>query len=115
MSRYVIVDVESDGPLIGENSMICFGAVILDKELNKAFYGRVKPISPHYEKSVLDISGFTREEHESFEDPGLTFLKFHQWIGENTTGKPVLLSDNNGYDASWINYYFLRFVGSNPF
>ena len=29
---YIVVDVEADGNLIGTNSMVCFGAVIIDKE-----------------------------------------------------------------------------------
>ena len=33
----------------------------------------------------------------------------------NKNNKLVLLSDNNGYDASWINYYFIRYLGQNPF
>ena len=35
---YIVVDVESDGGIIGENSMVCFGAVIVDKKLDKTFY-----------------------------------------------------------------------------
>lgn len=47
MAKYIVVDVESDGELLGENSMVCFGAVLLDKEgkLDKTFYGKTKPIS----------------------------------------------------------------------
>jgi hypothetical protein len=40
---YVIVDVESDGPIPGDYSMISFGAVVVREELDQAFYGRLKP------------------------------------------------------------------------
>jgi hypothetical protein len=42
---YVLVDVESDGPIPGDYSMICFGAVVVREGLEEAFYGRLKPIS----------------------------------------------------------------------
>jgi hypothetical protein len=29
---YLIVDVESDGPIPGDYSMICFGAVVVQEE-----------------------------------------------------------------------------------
>lgn len=103
---YVVVDVESDGPIIGLNSMVCFGAVVVDEcGLNKTFYGQTRPLTHFYDKDALAISGFTREEHLKFNDPEKVFLDFKAWLKINTSGAPVLISDNNGYDASWINYY----------
>ena len=57
---YIVVDVESDGGIIGENSMVCFGAVIVDKKLDKTFYGRTAPISDKYNPEALAVSGFSR-------------------------------------------------------
>lgn len=117
MSKYIVVDVESDGKLLGENSMVCFGAVIIDKlgKLDSTFYGKTKPISSIFDAESLSVSGFTREQHEQFDDPKEVMLNFKKWILENTNGSPILISDNNGYDASWINWYFQKFVGDNPF
>lgn len=112
---YIVVDVESDGALLGTNSMVCFGAVVLDKDLNKTFYGQTAPISESYNEDALAISGFSREEHEKFGNPKDTMIAFSKWLKENSKNKPVLLSDNNGYDASWINWYFLTYLGENPF
>lgn len=103
---YISVDIESDGPLIGVNSIVCFGAVIVEPSLTKTFYGQTKPMGTVYNKEALAISGFSRKEHEAFEDPKIVFERFQQWIKEHSKGQPVLISDNNGYDASWINYYF---------
>lgn len=112
---YIIVDVESDGPLLGENSMVCFGAVLLDRNLDKTFYGQTAPISDKYIPEALKVSGFTREQHEKFRDPKETMILFAEWLRENSNNAPILLSDNNGYDASWINWYFLKYTGTNPF
>ncbi len=41
---FIIVDIEADGPIPAEFSMVCFGAVIFDESLNKSFYGQTRPI-----------------------------------------------------------------------
>src|SRR5690348_1494989 len=64
---YVVVDVESDGPIPNKYSMVCFGAVVLESSLTKTFYGKVKPISLEWEAEALAVSGFTRAEHEAFD------------------------------------------------
>lgn len=111
----IVVDVESDGPLLGVNSMVCLGAVIVDKKLDKTFYGKTAPISKQYVPEALAISGFSRKEHEKFDNPKEVFENFAKWIKDNSKGKPILISDNNGYDASWINWYFHTYTGNNPF
>lgn len=112
---YIVVDVESDGGIIGKNSMVCFGAVLLDEKLETTFYGQLKPISDSYNPEALAVSGFSRAEHLTFDNPQEVMLRFEKWLEENSKGKPILISDNNGYDASWINYYFLDQIGRNPF
>ncbi len=114
MSLFVL-DVESDGAIIGRNSMVCFGAVKLTPALDTTFYGKTKPISPEYDPQALAVSGFSREEHEAFDDPKDVMLAFANWLKQHSVGRPILISDNNGYDASWINYYFHVYYGSNPF
>lgn len=112
----VVVDVESDGPIIGKHSMVCFGAVILDRNLDKTFYGQCQPeLSSDYIPDALDVSGFSRDETMDFPTANETMSKFADWLQRNSKGRPVLVSDNNGYDASWINYYFHTYYGSNPF
>ena len=96
---FFVVDVESDGQIIGKNSMVCFGVVKLTPELDKTFYGKTKPISDTYDPKALAVSGFSREEHEKFDDPFIVMDNFAKWLEENTVGRPILISDNNGYDA----------------
>lgn len=114
---YIVVDVEADGNLLGLNSMVCFGAVLVDKEgkLDQTFYGKTAPISDYFDPEALAISGFSREEHLKFDNPLEVMTNFKLWIEEHSKGKPILLSDNNGFDASWINWYFIKYLGENPF
>lgn len=117
MSKIIIVDVEADGEIPGRNSMVCFGAVLVDKEgkLDKTFYGQTKPISKDFNPEALAVSGFSREEHEGFDDPEEVIKKFDEWLKSLGEGAKILYSDNNQFDGSWINYYCHRFLGRNPF
>lgn len=115
MGKLVVVDLETDGNLLGTNSMVCFGAVIVEDGLKRTFYGKTRPISSEYDPEALAVSGFSREEHESFDDPKEVMERFEKWLKENINGKPTLISDNNGFDASWINWYFIKYLGKNPF
>jgi hypothetical protein len=112
---YIMVDIESDGPIPGDYSMICFGAIIVDNELNKTFYGQIKPISENWIPEALAISGFSREETINFNDPKKIMFDFEKWIIENSIEKAMFISDNNGFDWQFINWYFHHFIGKNPF
>ena len=109
------IDVESDEK-IGIGSMVCFSAIVIEPSLSKIFYGKTKPITDKFDPETLAISGFSREEHLTFDDPEKVMKDFEKWVIENSKGKPVFMSDNNGYDAAWTSLYFNLFNnGSNPF
>lgn len=110
-----MVDIEADGPIPGDYSMISFGAVIVEPSLSKSFYGKLKPISNRWVPEALQVSGFTREETMSFEEPKSVMERFAVWISENSKNRPIFISDNNGFDWQFINWYFHHFLGQNPF
>lgn len=110
-----MVDIESDGPIPGDYSMISFGAVIVNENLDKTFYGKLKPISKSWIKEALAVSGHLREETMTFEDPKKVMLDFKDWIQANSKGRPIFISDNNGFDWMFICWYFHHFIGENPF
>ena len=112
---FIMVDIEADGPIPGDYSMICFGAVLVTPELEQTFYGRLCPISERWEPAALAVSGFTREETQAFDDPRTVMEAFRTWIGTHSKGQPMFISDNNGFDWQFINWYFHHFLGSNPF
>ena len=110
-----MVDIESDGYIPGDYSMISFGAVIVDESLDKTFYGKLKPISDKYIPEALVVSGHTREETLTFEDPKKVMSDFAEWIKYNCKDRPIFISDNNGFDWMFICWYFHHFIGTNPF
>jgi hypothetical protein len=112
---YFMVDVESDGPIPGDYSMICFGAVVVEAALTRTFYGKLRPVSEEWIPEALAVSGFTREETHGFDDPKQVMIQFASWINQESSGRPMFVSDNNGFDWQFINWYFHHFTSSNPF
>lgn len=112
---FIMVDVESDGPIPGDYSMISFAVLIVDSNLDLSFKRNLKPISGKSIPEALSISGFSREETLKFDDPKSVMIDFKIWLKENVQGKPIFISDNNGYDWMFICWYFHHYIGENPF
>jgi hypothetical protein len=115
---YIMVDIEADGPIPGDYSMISFGAVVVEPELDQTFYGTIRPVSEKWVPEALAVSGFTREETLKFldGDPTRVMQSFADWL-KTVSGNERLffISDNNGFDWQFINWYFHHFLGDNPF
>ena len=110
-----MVDVEADGPIPGDYSMVCFGAIIVEPKLERTFYGRLRPISEHWVPQALQVSGFSREETLGFDDPKQVMADFDRWLKAQAGKRLFFVSDNNGFDWQFINWYFQHFLGKNPF
>src|SRR5688572_27407703 len=102
---YIMVDVEADGPIPGDYSMICFGAVLVEPSLSKTFYGQMRPISDRWDPEALAICGFTRAQTLQFPEPGSVMREFAAWILEHLRERPTFIADNNGFDWQFINWY----------
>lgn len=122
MSRevFISVDVESDGPIPGDNSMLSFGAVVLDDPA-KTFYRELKPISNQYDPAAVQVlrrSGLDREKLAAEgSDPKTAMEEFRAWIAEvcGPDGRPIFVSFNATYDWMFAYWYLMHFTGSKPF
>lgn len=112
---YIMVDIEADGPIPHKYSMLSIGAVLVEPSLSKTFYAELKPISNNYLQSALDVCGFNRKQTLTFEDPLSVMERFRDWIRSVSKNKPMFVSDNNGFDWQFVNYYFHTFLETNPF
>jgi DNA polymerase III epsilon subunit-like protein len=112
---FVMVDVEADGPVPADYSMVAIGAVVVDRELDKTFYATLRPVSEQWKPDALSVSGFTRAQTLGFENPASVMRNFESWLTENVQGRPVFIADNNGFDWQFVNWYFHHFLGANPF
>lgn len=85
---------------------------------NYTFYGETAPISDAFVPEALNVSGKTREQHLKFQSPEKTMREFADWIYricDNGRARATLISDNPAFDWQFINYYFHKFLGNNPF
>jgi len=51
----------------------------------------------------------------TFPDPHETMASFAAWVVKVGGKGPRFVSDNNGFDWQFINWYFHAFRGKNPF
>lgn len=112
---FVMVDIEADGPIPGDFSMISLGAVIVEPSLSQTFYGTLRPISDRYVEAALAVSGHSRQACLSFPEPAETMRAFGAWLQEHGGKRPMFVSDNNGFDWMFVCWYFHHFTGSCPF
>ncbi len=113
---YIMVDIEANGPIPGDYSMVEIGAVLVKEPLNKTFYGTLKPISDRVDMVALNAIGLAPDETLKFDDPYTTMINFEQWVQANNSGsRPIFVSDNNGFDFMFVHWYFIHFLGRDPF
>jgi hypothetical protein len=111
---YVMVDIEADGPIPGDYSMISFGAIVVEPGLSRVCSGRLRPISDRFIPEALAVSRVSREDTLGYDEPKQVMERFAAWVG--TLGKrPIFISDNNGFDWMFVCWYFHHFTGANPF
>ncbi|HEX3020670.1 MAG TPA: hypothetical protein VHP36_10230 [Chitinispirillaceae bacterium] len=111
---WLSVDVEADGPIPGDFSMVALGAVIIEPSLQKTFYARIHPISEKWLPDSLKICGFSREQTLLFENPPTVMRHFSQWLSREG-GKHLFFVSDNAFDWQYVNWYFYHFLGANPF
>lgn len=113
--RFFSVDVETSGPIPGEYSLLSLGACVVG--VDETFSCHFKPLSRNADPEALKISGFSLDELEHNGTlPGTAMQEFENWI-RRTSGDstPVFVGFNAAFDWSFVNYYFHRFLGRNPF
>lgn len=111
---YVMVDIEADGPIPGDYSMISLGAIVVEPALDRTFGARLRPISTEWIPEALAVSGHSREDTLRFNDPRAEMDRFRGWVN-GLGAQPIFISDNNGFDWMFVCWYFHHFIGKNPF
>ncbi|CAM2187882.1 3'-5' DNA exonuclease Cap18 [Paraburkholderia sacchari] len=114
---YISVDVETAGPIPGEYSLLSIGACNAD-EPAQTFACKLKPTTRNADPAALKVTGLSLErlEHEGLE-PHAAMQAFQEWVElvAGADGSPVFVGFNAAFDWSFVNYYFHRYLGKNPF
>lgn len=115
--HYISVDVEASGPIPGEYSMLTIGACAVDDD-SKTFQARLKPLNRNAVPEAMKVTGLSLEELErDGQTPQVAMVAFAAWVAETCPkdAKPVFVGLNAPFDWGFVNYYFVRFTGANPF
>ena len=122
---YVSVDVETDGPCPGLNSMLSIGAAALDPAKGiglDAIVGQFSanvvqlpgakpdPITTKWWEERPEIWELCRRDAQ---DPAAVFGRFAEWL--DGLPRVVFVGYPLAFDFSFVHYYLHRFAGRNPF
>ena len=116
MELFISVDVEASGPIPGEYSLLQIGACAIGRPA-PSFDCLLKPISDRSVPEALAITGLDLDNLARIgRSPAEAMGEFESWILATAGSKrPVMVGLNAPFDWSFINYYFHRFLGRNPF
>ena len=124
---YFSVDVETDGPIPGEFSMLSLAIVYAGRydgvrferpaSYDSFFAANLKPISERFEQAAMDVNGLDREQLAwSGSDAAPTMANAARWIERHADGgTPVLVAYPLSFDWSFLYWYFVRYGVTSPF
>jgi ribonuclease T len=114
---YISVDVETAGPNPSQYSLLSIGACLV-ADPQRAFYVELQPVNENFTPEALAISGLSLERlAEQGLPPAEAMARFEAWLqAEVPPGhRPVFVAFNAPFDWMFVNDYFHRFLGRNPF
>ncbi len=114
---YISVDVETAGPNPSQYSMVSIGACLVD-DPDTGFYVELQPDRPEFVQSSLEVGGLSMESLAEYgQAPADAMQQFESWVaGVLPEGHaPVFVGFNAPFDWMFVNDYFLRYLGRNPF
>lgn len=125
---YVSADVETDGPIPGEFSMLSFAFCLASRfdgstfeafepEPARTFYVELKPISDRFKQEALEVNRLDRDALSvRGREPEAAMRDAADWIASHADGaRPVLVAYPLSFDWSFLYWYFIRFTGESPF
>ena len=113
----ICVDVETAGPVPGHYAMLSIGAcLVMDVSTN--FYIELKPDREDVDPSALAISGLDMQTlRKEGVEPADAMKALASWVRgvAPEPARPVFVAFNAPFDWMFINDYFHRYLGENPF
>jgi DNA polymerase III epsilon subunit-like protein len=113
----ISVDVETAGPYPGRYSLLSIGACLVS-DFESTFYVELQPLTSDVVPDAVAVTGLTLEGLlERGTPPAAAMLDFASWIQAVVPdgAHPVFVGFNAPFDWMFVNDYFHRFLGYNPF
>jgi DNA polymerase III epsilon subunit-like protein len=114
---YISVDVETAGPVPSLYSLLSIGACLVEDPA-QGFYVELKPDRPDFQPQALAVCGLSMERLEAEgQPPRLAMDDFADWLKTSVPQghRPVFTAFNAPFDWMFVNDYFFRYLGRNPF
>lgn len=115
-SCFICVDVETAGPNPADYSLLSIGAVAVE-EPQGTFYVELQPVQMAEEQEASSIHKLSLAE---LVKNGIAakdaMAQFEAWVLETCGDRiPLFVAFNAAFDWMFVNDYFLRYLGRNPF
>jgi ribonuclease T len=114
---YISVDIETAGPIPGRNALLSIGACLVE-DPSISFYIELKPDKEETSADALAIHALSLENLEiTGTEPAEAMKHFEKWIKMVSAKdkRPVFVALNAPFDWMFVNDYFHRYLGYNPF
>jgi ribonuclease T len=115
--HFISVDVETSGPNPGSYALLSIGACpVVEPEFS--FYVELKPTTDSFEPEAMSVHQLSLEAlAQRGMAPGEAMSRFASWLGEVVPNscQPVFVAFNAPFDWMFVNDYFHRYLGTNPF
>lgn len=114
---FISVDIETAGPTPNRFAMLSIGACLVESDTVN-FYVELKPDKPGTTDSAMAIGGFSMSELEANGTaPAAAMAQFDEWIASVVPegNVPVFVAFNAVFDWMFVDDYFQRYLGRNPF
>lgn len=118
---YVSTDIEADGPIPGEYSMLSFGSAAFTskKKLVSTFTVNLKTLPGAKQDSDTMKWWKTqkpawKEANKNQQDPKVAMKVYAKWL-RSLPGKPVFVGYPASVDFTFIYWYLIKFTGGSPF
>jgi hypothetical protein len=110
---WIMVDVETSGPILGRHSLVEIGAAVGSRAKGTIdrFSALVAPIGDAVERSRR-----TYEEAKARgEPPRDAMARFAAWARPHVDARATFVARPAAFDWPWIVHYAWTFLGDNPF
>jgi len=122
---YISLDIETNGPCPGLNSMLSLGAAaFFNGNMVAKFYRKLEPLSGPDFMEDSDTMTWWETQPEAWEevnkdkaDPQVVMTHFGEWlnnIGSTRGAKLVAAAWPAAFDFGYVNYYSHQYYGENP-
>lgn len=114
---YISIDVETAGPNPHTYALLSIGACLLDSP-DIGFYVELQPILEAATPDALAVSGLSMQRLKAEgTEPREAMERFEAWLEKvlPPDARPIFLAFNAPFDWMFVNDYFHRFLGRNPF